>query len=360
MKIYTIKKAFTRIYLYKHLKSLQILNIAIKHLALTFIILFNFSLILFCTESTLVPKELIMPKQLTYSSLPDDYDPRIEEFFQFFSEFMAAQDPDAKFMENAKLVYEFYDKQPIERFKKLTLSRWILYNKYPYYLQEFEAINGTFFPKDRYNDTTGFFDKSLVNYYCKLKKDKHSEKDNLLSDFFAYRKYLYDRKINIQPIQYLWLVCRIHSLDYIKREDKIFLSLKLDVDRSLGGNYFQDKTIEILFPERFKDYQLIKDFYLNQDTQYLIPLFPDTRYEKFPMEYKHLQKYTFYFSTVLKINNNKISLEDDEELVDMSKMWGSLSSRHRVHYLFENKRSVTIDEADKIITDYINCKKLVE
>jgi len=302
-----------------------------------------------------------MPKQLTYSSLPDDYDPRIEEFFQFFSEFMAAQDTDATLMENTKKILDFYDKQPIDRLKKLTLSRWILYNKYPEYLPEFEAINTSYPIESRLNDKTGFLDKSLVNYYYKMRKDKHNEVKNILnaSDFLRYRRVLFDRKINIQPTQFLWLLGRIESYSFTENGFKSRTSIKFKINRSLGGNYLQNKTIAINLPYIVKENQKLHDLNLNKESQYLIPVLYEFAVGHFPLTKNDILYYTF-LPIILKVDNNRVSLNDNEELFEINKVWASLDVSHIKHYLFENKRSVTIDEADKIITDYINCKKLVE
>lgn len=326
------------------------------------IILFSIS-ILFAIDIKEDLTPYIMPKQLTYTSLPDDYDKRIEEYFIFFSEYMAVQDPNASIDINAKKVFEFYNKQTTERFIKLVLSRWVLMNKYPFYLQEFQYINSSIPYEQRYNTQTNIFSNSLVNYYYKSKNDKSNKDKNILTenDFFAFRKYLFDeRNINVQATQFLWLVCNIESYKIEKKGFFDFITLNLSVDYSLGGDLFQEKCISVylsIIPDNGKKNVTIEDIGLNQKEKYLIPISRYGVYEIFPPNYEDFSHYTTSLSTIMQIDNNKISLSENEEIDDMENKWIFDRKRDLKSYIFNDKRKISIEYADKMITDYVKCKK---
>ncbi len=246
----------------------------------------------------------IMPKHLTYTSLPDDYDKRIEDYFQYFYQYLMVQDPDKTLMENDLASDEYVNSLSFEDYKKISQSYWILRTHYNSYSSEYSLINSNI------NDIidNNLFKHSLVKK-LKILSNNMDKKKNTLDcglSYKVYKKLKLNKKMYFSPTNYLWIVGTITSFEKKDEYHNEFIKLSINVEKALGSELFPEHEIQIVlaYPGR-KDFML-KDYGLQESKTYLFALKQCTELHQLSTE-ERIYSFLSFPSYILEVYDNSIS-----------------------------------------------------
>lgn len=313
------------------------------------IILITTSL-LFCVESYTLPHKLVD------NELPSNYDHKIDDFANFFYEFVNCQDPDLDGNENEERVYKFFAKQDIKRLQKVKKSLWIFRNKYPFYLSEYRIINRPFL--NIYDNESAY--KTLSLFHANTEKKKWNKDDNYLNISDCIRilgsEYWEKTRVSPAPLLYNYYVCTINNYEVGKPSatGTILIKFSVNIEKQLGFESISElKDIYyITFSNIILDIK--KDFKLDEliGKKYLIPVFFNSEAYTEDNKFKSKAYPGFDLEDIFQVVDNNVSTKIEKNYREITSQ-RTVGQEGLKYFLFKDKSVLSLDEVEKNILSFV-------
>jgi len=324
-----------------------------RKIVLLLIICFT-AISLFCFGKHIKEKDLIMPKKLNFSSLPDDYDKRIEPFFTYYYQFLKVQDVKADPNIIIRKAYDFMDSLKIDECKSILTAMWLLQNKYPEYFAEYVLLNKPLIPRP--NNESKIHVESITSYLLKRYGSFDAPNNyETINGFFVSIKArsLHNHNLIGYPLSKIYIVGKVKSFVPAYRRDKIIgYKLTVDVLSSFGGNYFPLESVVVKF---FGSKQTLDSIDLNSEYVMAIHREYDELAGKLD---KDIFIYSVDYSEMKKIENNMITRSDNisyKNFLYKSTHFVYSSKDGDLSYFFTNdEQQLSLTKFDEILEKYKN------
>lgn len=158
------------------------------------------------------------------------------------------------------------------------------------------------------------------------------------------------------PTNYLWIVGTITSFEKKDEYHNEFIKLSINVEKALGSELFPEHEIQIVlaYPGR-RDFTL-KDYGLQESKTYLFALKQCTELHQLSTE-ERIYSFLSFPSYILEVYDNSIS-KKNKVIPIKTIQYDTITDENIYDFFFDsNQTSISINDADKKLTDFINVKR---